>query len=127
MSLLKRREVVDKSGAGRDAGGRQYFEVYPAGSLRRWDLLQKGYKGSSDEAAKRRKKIFVGLSKVLPTAEIPKAYAKIDHAFDSLIASLTARAALSRTLWPDETQRKSAINEGWIHLPAGENVAACVK
>ena len=68
------------------------------------------------------------IEKGLPSAEIPKAYAKIDHALDSLIASFTAgAAALCRTPWPDETHRKSAISEGWIHLPAGENLAACVK
>ncbi len=131
MALLRHFGVTDKSGAGRDAQGRQYFEVYPAGSLKQWDLRHNGYKPGSKvtkaEALNRRRDMLEKLRQRLPRIQIPDAYAETDHSFDALIASLTARAAaLGRTIPPDDTQRALATTEGWIHLPQAAGGIAAV-
>ncbi len=117
MALLKRHGVNNKSGDGR------FYEVYPAGSLAMWGMRHTRYKGGKEDARKHRVEMLADLRQKLPTMTIPDVYAKTDHAFDALIASLTTRlAALGRTLNPDDVQRESAKVEGWIHLPDAEGL-----
>ena len=117
MALLKRHGVTNKNGDGR------FYEVYPAGSLAMWGLQHKGYKGGAEDRRKTRAEMLMSLRQKLPTISIPDDYAKTDHAFDALIASLTVRvAALGRTIMPDDAQREAAKVEGWIHLPDAEGL-----
>lgn len=116
MALLKRHGVTDRSGDGR------FFEVYPAGSLAMWQLTPKeSYKKNTDESFAARGDILRALRRQLPWLEVPDSYADDADSLDSLIASLTARAAAQGL-----TQRPAADNqsdlarqEGWIHLPSG--------
>lgn len=119
MSLLARHHVTDKSGDGR------FYEVYPIGSLRAWKLnftkYKPGGKTTEEQAMEGRQKILAELRKVIAT--IPDAYAITDHALDSLIAALTARAAaLGNTEAATGADRAAARVEGWIHLPKNEGL-----
>jgi len=117
MALLKRHSVEDKSGDGR------FYEVYPAGSLKCWGLLRKGYKGGKGGAVKHRRDMLECLRLQFPAIVISDTYAETDHAFDALIASITACfAAFGKTHTPDDSQQGAARVEGWIHLPDGENI-----
>ena len=112
FSLLHRHKVEDRSGDGK------FFEVYPAGSLRKWDLPFRNYKKDSPEQKQTRKEILVGLQEALPWLEIPDACATTSHALDALVASLTVRAAMqNRTTHPTPEQTALAKKEGWIHIP----------
>lgn len=113
MALLARHGVTDRSG-----GGGKFFEVYPAGSLKQWNLPCRAYKGARNLAARRR--LLHALRRLLPALRLePAAFAADDHAFDALIASLTARcAATGLAFAPDNAQRGLARSEGWIHLPS---------
>ncbi len=118
MALLKRHRVTDKSGDGR------FYEVYPAGSLKCWGLLRKGYKGGKADALKHRQELLANLRQKLPVITISDDYAKSDHAFDALIAAFTARAAaVGRTRGPDHPQQGAASVEGWIHLPEARGIS----
>lgn len=108
--LLDALGPVDRSGrSGRVA------EVYPAASLRSWQLHLLKSKGPE---------VIIGqLEKLLPMLRFrPEARArcvKNDHAFDALVCALTARAvATGRTRLPvtHEEVRRAAV-EGWIHVP----------
>ena len=108
--LLDALGPVDRSGrSGRVA------EVYPAASLRTWQLHLLKPKGLDV--------IIEQLEKLIPTLTFqPEARARCvqnDHAFDALVCALTARAvATCRTVLPvtyEEVGR--AAVEGWIHVP----------
>ncbi len=110
MALLARHGVTDRSGDGR------FFEVYPAGSLKQWDLDHQKYK--KKENLPKRRGLLAQLRAALPRLNVGDAYADTDHAFDALIASLTTRAAATgKTLEVPADQRGVASSEGWIHLP----------
>ena len=110
MALLARHKVADRSGDGR------FFEVYPAGSLKRWNLDHQSYK--KQENLLKRRGLLAQLRAALPSLSVGEAYADTDHAFDALIASLTTRAAATgKTLGVPTDQRGVASREGWIHLP----------
>lgn len=113
MALLARHGVTDRSG-----GDGKFFEVYPAGSLKQWNLPCRAYKGSRNLAARRQ--LLHALRRLLPALCLePAAFAAGDHAFDALIASLTARcAATGLSFAPHDDQRRLARSEGWIHLPS---------
>jgi hypothetical protein len=52
-----------------------------------------------------------------------RAYDASEHAFDALIAALTARAAaLGLTAPPEGEEVAPAELEGWIHLPERESL-----
>lgn len=113
MALLARHGVTDRSG-----GDGRFFEVYPAGSLKRWGLPCRSYKGPEKAAIATRRALLAELRRALPVLQVADACAQSDHAFDALIASLTTRAAaLGKTLRPQPAQRITARREGWIHLP----------
>ncbi|MQS08064.1 DUF429 domain-containing protein [Streptomyces alkaliphilus] len=104
--LAERGHPVDRAGAGR------VVEVYPAGSRAVWGLT-----GARSTGA------LVGVMPWLrfePGAQA--AYERNEHAFDALIAALTARCAvLGLTSRPGGAEEEGAAAvEGWIHLPAAD-------
>jgi hypothetical protein len=111
--LLRRLGVTDRAGDGR------VFEVYPAASLDLWGFPSRGYKGAKGRATLAR--LVSGLSRRLPWLDLAGFrghLAATDHAFDALVASLTARAAALRlTSVPAADERPVAAKEGWIALP----------
>lgn len=114
MALLKRHGVTDRSGDGR------FFEVYPAESLAMWQLTPKeSYKKNTPESHAARRDSLRALRRQLPWLEVPDSYADDADGLDSLIASLTARAAAQGLTQRPEagTQADLARREGWIHLP----------
>lgn len=110
MALLKRHKVSDKSG---QSG--KFYEVYPAGSMRSWNLDTKGYK----KKRTRRLSILRQIREQLPWLEVDDHYAESDHNLDALVCSLTAQQSRkNETLPPLATQQQFAASEGWIHLPS---------
>jgi predicted nuclease with RNAse H fold len=106
---------VDRTGSG------VVVEVYPAASLKQWELRHRGYKGRAnltelrglaDELADRIGWLDLGGQRELFRAS--------DHAFDAVVAALTARAAvLGQTHEPSPEQAAVARYEGWIAVPSG--------
>jgi hypothetical protein len=114
MALLIRHRVSDRSGDGR------FFEVYPSGSLRLWQLPHRGYKQDTPDCRLARQTVLDGLRRAMPWLVVPDDYLSSADSLDSLIASLTARSAgQGMTLRPAVHQMEAARHEGWIHLPTG--------
>jgi hypothetical protein len=110
MALLLRHGVTDRSGDGK------FFEVYPAGSLAMWELPKQGYKKADN--VEERGIILKGLCNRMPWLDASDDCADSADALDSLVASLTARAAVqSLTHFPPSHYVDLARREGWIHLP----------
>lgn len=116
--LLDDLRVIDRSGV---AG---VYEVYPAASLKAWRLPFSRYKGSSPEVKVQLAAMLEMVGQRCPWLDWVdwndrELCAQSDHAFDALIASLTARAAmLGQTLSPGPDERERARFEGWIACPA---------
>jgi predicted nuclease with RNAse H fold len=96
-------------------------EVYPAATLRRWQLSGlESYK--RPESKRARQSILELLERALglpfPDEVRDRCLASHD-ALDALIAAFAVRAAaLGRTIRPAEgTETERAMIEGWIHLP----------
>lgn len=113
FSLLQLHNIVDRSGTDK------FEEVYPAGSLKSWNLTARGYKGTEPTESNRRNKIVADLRSAMPWLEIPEECAADGDSLDALIASLSARAASQGlTLRPqNDSEIAAAKREGWIHLP----------
>lgn len=108
--LLARLGETDRSGVGR------VVESYPAGSLEMWGLPHRRYK---DDPAKLRQMLETITARVrLEFATGAREVCTVsDHAFDALVAALTARAAALRPpVIPAEFVTR-ARREGWISLP----------
>ena len=102
---------VDRSGEG------LICEVYPKASRYRWHLLD-GPR-SMDE-------LLAAAPWLRCDAGTRRAYGN-EHAFDALIASLTARAvALGLTDRPGPAELDAARAEGWIHLPLPDSLPRLV-
>jgi predicted nuclease with RNAse H fold len=106
----------------RDGSGR-LMEVYPAASLKLWNVEARRYKGKGTAESEIRHVILKQLEEMAPWLDLgPHRDALIasDDTLDSLIASLTARATLiGATLKPGDEHHEAARQEGWIHLPSG--------
>jgi predicted nuclease with RNAse H fold len=120
-ALLPRLDAeADRSGAGR------VVETYPAGSLRRWGLTARGYKrragrdllANSATALSR----VVGLR--FTESETARLFESSDHAFDAVVAALTARAAtLPGGVDPIPAGFADLARvEGWIALPTPDSL-----
>jgi predicted nuclease with RNAse H fold len=111
--LVERGTPVDR------AGGGVVVEVYPAASLKRWGLPYRGYKRGRDVAALGA--VVDALLRAAPWLDLDVHEGRCrlsDHAFDAVVAALTARAAaLGLTAGPDERQAAAARTEGWIAVP----------
>ena len=106
----------------RDGAGR-LVEVYPAASLRIWGISARRYKGRGTPESVVRAGILGQLAAAAPWLDFEAYRDQLtgsDDLLDSVIASLTARAAARRaTLLPGPDQDLAACEEGWIHLPTG--------
>ncbi|GAA1376687.1 DUF429 domain-containing protein [Catellatospora chokoriensis] len=104
---------VDRTGAG------PVVEVYPAASLHRWGLRPDGYKTSRNVAVLG--ELVESLRNAAPWLDLAgyeSACRTSDHAFDAVIAALTARAAaLGLTEDFDPSRSDLVAVEGWIALP----------
>jgi hypothetical protein len=115
--LLDDLGVYDRSGVN------GVFEVYPAASLKAWDLPFSEYKGSSLVVKERLAAMLTMVCqrcKWLDWANWSNhgLCSQSDHAFDALIASLMARAAmLGQTIQPTPDERARVSFEGWIACP----------
>jgi hypothetical protein len=104
---------VHRTGLGK------FVEVYPAGALRRWGLTASGYKGANRASlATLLGKLCAELPELRLSTSDYEVCSAVDDAFDALVASLVARAAvLGLTDGPPDSLRSRAEQEGWIHLP----------
>jgi predicted nuclease with RNAse H fold len=104
---------VDRAGAG------VVVEVYPAASLKQWQLTYRGYKGRAnaivrDQLVDR----LITAAPWLKLGEHQQTCRESDHALDAVIAALTARAAaLAQASKPTPEHADAARTEGWIALP----------
>jgi predicted nuclease with RNAse H fold len=104
---------VDRTGTG------VVVEVYPAASLRCWQLPHQGFKGSKNLTTLGE---LVGrLQKSAPWLDLAGYETDCrssDHALDAVVAALTARAATQGLVTvPRLDQLDTARSEGWIALP----------
>lgn len=106
---------VDRRGTG------IVVEVYPAASLKEWNLPYRGYKRPHNLAELG--KLVDALQQQAPWLHLgahESTCRHSDHALDAVIAALTARAAhLGLTTRPEDDQTKTAATEGWIAVPTG--------
>lgn len=104
-------------------GTDRLVEVYPAASLKIWGISARRYKGRGTPESEVRDNILGQLTAAAPWLDLDAYRAQLiasDDLLDSVIASLTARAAARRaTLLPGPDQILAAREEGWIHLPTG--------
>ena len=107
---------TDRSGAGR------VVETYPAGSLRRWgDANPHGYKGTAgqDRLTAKVDQLLTALPLTFGSDAIRQACTTSDHAFDAVLAGITARLALlpgALEPIPAEFAARARV-EGWIAVP----------
>ena len=107
-------------------GGRLVAEVYPAASLRQWQLDPRGYKGPKPEKVAKRAELVAALAASTTSwleldSVLLEALRASDHLLDALLAALLARAverAQTLPLEPDDLEVAKA--EGWIHLPPAQ-------
>jgi len=118
--LLDALGVVDRSGDG------QVFEVYPAVALKTWGLASSGYKASRTAPGGDRASLALLLGSLVERCpwlhlsdEAILLCSSDDDAFDALVASLVARAAvLGLTARPTTDEAALATREGWIAVPS---------
>lgn len=116
-ALLPRLDPgTDRSGAGR------VVETYPAGSLRRWgDADPHGYKGAAGRRhlAVKVTWLLTALPLTFGSDEIRRGCTTSDHAFDAVLAGITARLALQPgALEPVPAAFADLARvEGWIAVP----------
>jgi predicted nuclease with RNAse H fold len=111
--LAERGQPVDRTGTG------VVVEVYPAASLKAWELPHQKYKGANLDG---RRNLLQALSTAAPWLDLgqhTELCAQSDDALDAVIAALTARAkALNLTSTPSTPDEQDlAAREGWIALP----------
>lgn len=103
--------------ASRDGSG-LLAEVYPAAALRGWGLPYRGYKGPANRSV--RDGLVDGLLAGAPWLDLAH-YEDLcrssDHALDSVLCALVARAAACGMTQPADRLRPEVAEEGWIHLP----------
>ncbi|MEO9138591.1 MAG: DUF429 domain-containing protein [Jatrophihabitans sp.] len=119
--------LLPRLGAGTDrSGDSRVVETYPAGSLHRWGMRWKGYKtGAGTILADLADEVRTRAGLVL-SGERRRLFETSDHAFDAVVAALSARAAALGRVDPIPPEHADAARvEGWIRLPTGplENLA----
>lgn len=104
--------------AARDGSG-VVCEVYPAAALRCWSLPHRGYKGVTNEAARR--DLVGSLAGNLPWLqwdEHRELCTADDNALDAVLSALVAREVdRGRCEPPPSELQQLARQEGWIWLP----------
>jgi predicted nuclease with RNAse H fold len=121
-AVIQAKIARDAGPQARDGSGR-LAEVYPAASLKLWEIHARGYKGRGAPEAERLSAALADLAASAPWLDL-QGYggllAASDDMFDAVIAALTARAvSLGQTLRPGTGHAAAALSEGWIHLPSG--------
>lgn len=111
--LAREGSPVDRAGSG------VVVEVYPAASLRRWGLAHRGYKGKENLARLGDLVDQLGQSTEWLDLGAHEDLCRVsDHAFDAVVAALTARAAAcGLATRPSADQLDLARTEGWIAMP----------
>jgi predicted nuclease with RNAse H fold len=108
--LAENEGPVDRAGTGK------VVEVYPAASLKCWQLQPRGYKRAAN--VETLGTLITALTRHtdpwLDLGSFEAVCRRVDDAADALIAALTVRAALTT---PTESERATACREGWIGLP----------
>ena len=98
------------------------YEVYPAVALKRWGLVHRGYKGSTENKVKIRQEMLIQLSHLF-SIHIPTHFkiqlVQSDHGFDAFICALiTLYASLDLCDLPsDDSIQQLSQHEGWIYIP----------
>lgn len=118
---------IDRTGAGLTV------EVYPAGALRQWGVVSRGYKPRSGQSEDRRRRqretlwdlcnqIRAACAGWLDVSDSDVARMKEnDHLLDSLVAALVARAEQIGLCLPIPPEHLAAAEvEGWIRLPRAQ-------
>lgn len=113
------------------AGEGLVVEVYPAASMRIWQLDSAGYRNDADVRAR----LLRDLCTVAPWLVVSGHEALLTEshdAFDSLIAALaTLAVVVGHATKPPEHMLERARVEGWVHLPSASLAevfaAACSK
>jgi hypothetical protein len=128
-ALLGRlEETFGAEAMARDGSG-LVAEVYPEAALRRWlpDLWtnRETYKGK--DATSRRTEIIDALADRLGSRFELAGHGddciKWDDCLDALVCALVGRAAArEHTVTPCADDRRLALAEGWIHLPAEDSL-----
>jgi len=114
---------VERDGVPLDRSGLTgpIAEVYPAATLRVWQLSgRESYKRPESKRARQSiVELLEGALGIGLPAEVAERCVASHDALDALIAAFAARAAaLGRTIRPAEgTDTERALIEGWIHLP----------
>lgn len=111
--LAQEGRPVERTGDG------VVVEVYPAASLKKWELTHRGYKRAPNVATLGGVvNALLDAAPWLSLGEHEDTCRRSDHALDAVIAALTARAAwLGLTTRPAEHQARNAQTEGWIAIP----------
>ncbi|WBB76611.1 DUF429 domain-containing protein [Micromonospora sp. WMMD1128] len=106
-------QPVDRSGGG------TVVEVYPAASLKKWGLPNRGYKGRQNGSALNDlMDRLMDAAPWLQLADFEAACRSSDHAVDAVVAALTARAAATgQATRPGSADLAAASTEGWIAVP----------
>lgn len=115
--LTRSGTVVDR------AGGGPVLEVYPAASLKIWQLPHRGYKGDSPENRATREDLVDQLAIAFPWLDLAgfdRACRGSDDALDAVLCAVVAGLAHhGRCETVPEDLRDTASREGWIILPLG--------
>lgn len=106
-------QPVDRCGTG------VVVEVYPAASLKQWELPYRGYKQPRNaEALTALVDDLAAKARWLDRGQYDGLCRTSHDALDAVIAALTARAAArGMTTRPDGEQEAAGRREGWIALP----------
>ena len=103
---------IDRSGWG------GIVEVYPAGTLARWNVNSAGYRASADV----RRRMLSDIAARAPWFHVDafaEPLVESCDAFDSVVAALSARAAaIGAATLPSDDDIAIAQIEGWIALPS---------
>lgn len=136
--------ILAELAAGSDpidrSGGDRIAEVYPAAALRSWSLSPAlwsddpgGYKGRDSGAAVRRARLARDLVRAVDGCVVVdhttrEALERSDDELDAFVCALIARAIeVGRTQPIPEDVHTRARQEGWIHLPLDEPLAAAIR
>lgn len=104
-------------------------EVYPAASLRRWDLTHRGYKHRANlPILDRLVTSLLSAAPWLDLATFESTCRASDDAFDAVVAALSARAAACGLTAPPSAQQLAiARGEGWIAIPRERSLPELVE
>jgi len=111
-------EVAPDVDVSRDGSG-AVAEVYPAASLKIWELPFRGYKGGAN--LQQLGHLVDALKLTVPWLDLGEHEGlcrRSDDAFDAVVCALLAKAVKAGATIP-APNTELALTEGWIHLPSG--------